>query len=130
MADTPISTDHEYVLCFARQIERLRLFGLEQNEANYPLEDGMSKYRSTDLTVGMSRDMRPNQFYPIRNPRTGSEYSPSESRVWRFEKSAMAREIADHNIIWPDENESQSLTRPRYKTRFKTWSSPRIVDSV
>ena len=62
--------------------------------------------------------MRPNQFYAIQNPKTKAEYMPPEERVWRFEPSTMQRQILDDNIIWPDDNPSGRMTRPRFKTRF------------
>ena len=65
MRDNPVSPDHEYLLAYARSLGAVALFGNTQNEADYPFEDTKSKYRSTDLTVGMTKEMRPNQWYPL-----------------------------------------------------------------
>lgn len=118
MRDTPLSPDHEYILAFAKKIESVRLFGFPRRMEDFPFEDERGRYRSTDLTVGMTREMRPNQFYMIRNERTGSEYWPPDERVWRFEPSTMSQHIIDGNIIWPDDNSNGKMTRPRFKTRF------------
>ena len=67
----------------------------------------------------MTKEMRPNQWYSIRNPRTRKEYWPPEGRVWRFQPSTMKRHITDDNIIWPDDHPDNHLTRPRFKTRFE-----------
>lgn len=120
MKETPVSPDHEYVVAFAKSAPSVRLFGFARREIDFPLTDARSKYRSTDLTVGMTREMRPNQFFPIKNPRTDSEYWPPEERVWRFEPSTMQKQIAEDNIIWPDDNPSGRMTRPRFKTRFES----------
>ena len=118
MKDDPISPDHEYVLAYARRGEKVALRGFGLDPEDYTLQDARSSYRSTDLSVGMGRDLRPKQFYSITNPRTGKSFTASESRVWRFEHSSMAREIAAGNIIWPDDETGRKMERPRYKTRL------------
>lgn len=118
MRDSGISPDHEYVVAVAKNVDKLEVFGFEKDENDFPFEDVKGKYRSTDLTVGMGRALRPNQFYPIANPRTGAEFWPSETRVWRFEPGSMAKHIADENIIWPDDVEGERMARPRFKTRY------------
>lgn len=118
MRDNPISPDHEYVVAYAKNLAAVQLYGVARNEADFPFEDARGRYRSTDLTIGMTRDMRPNQFYAIRNPRTGSEYWPPAERVWRFEPGTMERQIGHDDILWPDDNPTGRMSRPRFKTRF------------
>lgn len=118
MKEDPISPDHEYILAYGKEGRRPALRGFGMDEEDYPLVDSISCYRSTDLTIGMGRNLRPNQYYPIINPKTGNEYWPSESRVWRFEPGTMAKEIAAKNIIWPDDEPAKRMERPRYKTRY------------
>jgi adenine-specific DNA-methyltransferase len=120
MRDSGISPDHEYVVAIAKNVTKLEVLGFEKDAADFPYEDGKGKYRSTDLTVGMGRALRPNQYYAIKNPRTGSEFWPSETRVWRFEPGTMAKHIADENIIWPDDVEGDRMARPRFKTRYES----------
>lgn len=123
MRDTPISPDHEYVVSFAKSLPSVRLFGFARREGDFPFQDARGRYRSTDLTVGMTKEMRPNQFYAIKNPQTGSEYWPPDERVWRFEPSTMQKQIDEESIIWPDDNPSGRMSRPRYKTRFDSEAS-------
>jgi adenine-specific DNA-methyltransferase len=117
MRGEPISPDHEYVVAYARSVSSLTLYGRQKRIEDYPFEDKKGWFRSTDLTVGMTAEMRPNQHYPIRNPRTGVEYWPAEGRVWRFQPDTMQTFLAD-DIIWPDDEPERNLSRPRYKTRF------------
>ena len=119
MRDDPVSPDHEYVITYARSKDNVVLYGLPKREEDYPYEDEKGKYRSTDLTVGMTKTMRPNQWYQIRHPRSGKEYWPPENRVWRFHPSTMQRHIKDSNIIWPDDRPDSRMTRPRFKTRYE-----------
>lgn len=130
MRDTPISPDHEYVVSFAKNLASVRLFGSARREEDFPLQDRKGRYRSTDLTVGMTKEMRPNQFYKIVNPKTGASFLPSEERVWRFEPSSMAREIENENIIWPDDETSSRMSRPRFKTRFESGESEAKTNPV
>jgi adenine-specific DNA-methyltransferase len=119
MRDEPVSPDHEYVVAYAKSIERVRLFGGLLDESSYPFEDAQGKYRSTDLTVGMTKEMRPNQHYALRNPKVRKEYWPPEGRVWRFQPSTMEDHVRADNIIWPEDHPGSKLTRPRFKTRFQ-----------
>ncbi len=86
MRGTPLSPDHDYIICFGRYADEAAVNGLRRDASDFPLKDSISNYRSTDLTVGMTKEMRPNQFYSIKNPRTGNEFWPSETRVWRFDR--------------------------------------------
>jgi len=118
MRGTPLSIDHEYVLCYACDAKQVLLYGLEKGPESYPHEDEKGRYASTDLTVGMGRDARPNQFFPISNPRTGRVYQPNPERVWRFYPETMKQVIANGLIIWPDDYPERRMERPRYKTYF------------
>jgi adenine-specific DNA-methyltransferase len=118
MRENPISPDHEYVLAFARDLQKVKLFGFKRRAEDFPFTDSVGSYRSTDLTVGMTRAMRPNQFYPIQRNSSSPEYLPPDERVWRFEPTTMKSQIAKGNIIWPEENLTGKMTRPRFKTRF------------
>ena len=120
MRESPTSPDHEYLVCYARLAGSAKLYGKAKNPADYPLRDEIGNFRSTDLTVGMTKEMRPNQFYAINSPNTGAEYWPPEDRVWRFEPSTMQRHIEEKSIIWPDGNPNSKMSRPRFKTRFNS----------
>jgi adenine-specific DNA-methyltransferase len=117
MRGTPLSVDHEYVLAYAYSLSSAVLYGLAKSADDYPYQDERGRYASTDLTVGMGRDARPGQFYPITNPRTGKVYQPNPERVWRFFPETMQQVIAEGLIIWPDEREGQ-MERPRFKTYY------------
>jgi site-specific DNA-methyltransferase (adenine-specific)/adenine-specific DNA-methyltransferase len=118
MRGTPLSVDHEYVLCYALDVNHALLYGLEKGPESYPYEDEDGRYASTDLTLGMGRDARPNQFFPITNPRTGKMYQPNPERVWRFFPETMKEIIAKGLIIWPDDFPNKRMERPRYKTYY------------
>jgi adenine-specific DNA-methyltransferase len=118
MRDSAVSPDHEYIVGYAKNIDVVGLYGFARQASDFPFSDDISSYRSTDLTVGMTKEMRPNQYYAVRNPVAGTSYYPPDERVWRFEPSTMAQQIANNNIIWPDDNSGGRMTRPRFKTRY------------
>lgn len=117
MSDRPLSQDHEYLLAYGRNARESKLYGLSRSIEDYPHEDKKGRYASTDLTVGMTRDQRPRQYYAIKNPRTGKQYWPSEGRVWRFFPDTMQAVIDADLVIWPDESDGK-MSRPRYKTYY------------
>ena len=129
MRGTPLSIDHEYVLVYGYDSNSSILYGLEKGIEDYPHEDNRGRYASTDLTVGMGKDARPGQFYPITNPRTGKIYPPNPERVWRFWPETMAKIIEAELIIWPDEVGGR-MERPRFKTYFDPQTlKPRPISS-
>lgn len=136
MRSTPLSVDHEYILAYGRDASRTVLHGLVKGPEAYPYQDSRGRFTSTDLTIGMTRYERPNQFYPITNPRTGMTYQGNPERVWRFEPETMKKVIADDLVIWPDEAEG-NLTRPRFKTYYNpekpkplsSWIETKSTDS-
>ncbi len=117
MAERPLSLDHEYVLLYGKDSTKSILHGLARSIDSYPYQDERGRYASTDLTVGMTRQQRPGQYFPIRNPRSGKEYWPTPERVWRFFPETMVQVIAEDLIIWPDEAGGK-MDRPRFKTYF------------
>ncbi len=118
MRKDPVSVDHEYVLLYAKDRSKIRLSGLVRMAEDYPLTDAKGqKYASTDLTIGMTAEDRPNQFYDIANPNTRVKYKGNPNRVWRFEPDMMKQVIDEKLVIWPDEAEGE-MTRPRFKTYF------------
>jgi len=118
MRPDPVSVDHEYVLAYAKNVDRVQLSGTVMVAGDYPYEDSVGRYASTDLTIGMSSEERPNQFYKLVNPRTKKTYPANPDRVWRFEPGEMKRVIKDDLIIWPEDHPELRMTRPRFKTRF------------
>lgn len=118
MRKDPVSVDHEYVMLYAKDRSQIKLSGLFRTAADYPLEDKIGRYASTDLTIGMTAEDRPNQFFNITNPKTKVKYPGNPNRVWRFEPDMMRQVIEDKLVIWPDEQKDSEMTRPRYKTYF------------
>jgi adenine-specific DNA-methyltransferase len=117
MAKDWVSTDHESVIAYSKQPADISVRGAERDMAKYSISDGAGRfYASMPLTVGMTKEMRPNQWYALKNPRTGKGYWPAPGRIWGYYPPTMARKIEEGLIIWPDDYPDRKMTTPRLKT--------------
>jgi len=117
MASSWVSTDHEYVLAFSLNPEEVWVYGEGRDMSKYNKEDKDGrKYASMPLTVGMNKDMRPNQWYELVDPYNGEHYLPSKNRVWGYIPSSMKAKIDDDMIIWPGAYPESRMTTPRLKS--------------
>ena len=66
-----------------------------------PDNDKRGAWTLGDLTVGMTKAQRPNQYFELINPITGDVYSPSQKRVWTFAPETMAMKIAENRVVFP-----------------------------
>lgn len=79
-----VSTDHEYVVCFANP--GFSFTGGEKDFAKYsnPDNDPRGPWMSADLTKAHTYLQRPNTYYPIFNPASETWYPCNPNNVWRF----------------------------------------------
>jgi adenine-specific DNA-methyltransferase len=117
LASSWVSTDHEYVLLYSKDPSKIYVRGDERDMTKYNIPDGNGKnYASMPLTVGMNKSMRPNQWYKLINPKTGTGYWPPEGRVWAYYPPTMQDKIKQYKIIWPEDFPQRNLTTPRLKS--------------
>ena len=76
------SSDHEHVLIYAGG--QFQFAGAEKKWSGYSNwdEDKQDFWASSDLTLGFSREQRPNLYYPLYNSRTDTWYPCDPNRVW------------------------------------------------
>ncbi|MCL4555230.1 MAG: site-specific DNA-methyltransferase [Actinobacteria bacterium] len=110
-AVTGVSTDHEYVLCYARG-DDVALRGTEKDLEKFsnPDNDSRGPWRSADVTGLATRAARPNLHYDLVDPATGLNYG-CPPKGWRYEKATMLTKIAEGRILWPH----SGVGRPRHK---------------
>jgi adenine-specific DNA-methyltransferase len=126
---TRVSTDHEYILCYAKMFKNFQLAGKDIDQSKYtnPDNDPRGPWASIDLSVQATKDQRPNQFYNIVNPETGIEYPANPRRVWSKSKGVVDVMLEENRILFP----SDPNGRPREKkfladlksekTGFSSW---------
>lgn len=110
---TEISTAHDYILMFAKDIllfktKRLNLSTKQKEGFKNPDNDPRGPWVSTDFTA---QGYRPNQMYKITTP-SGKIYEPPEGRCWKNIESVY-KELFSDNRIWFGKDKSGI---PRRKT--------------
>lgn len=118
-ATTGVSTDHEYIVCYART-DSARFRGTEKDVDKFsnPDNDSRGPWRSADLTGLATREARPNLHYDLIDPKTGINYG-CPPKGWRYEPSTMKQKIEEGRIIFP----SSADGRPRHKLFLKEMKS-------
>lgn len=111
------SSDHDYVLVYAKNKENWtlnRLTRSEENNASYknPDDDPRGPWNSVTYTGNKTRDERPNLYYPIVNPNTGQEVFPPKTLTWRYGIETHKKNEKDGLLYWGKDGKSQS---PRLK---------------
>lgn len=112
LAQNMISVDHEYVLAYQNGAFQ-QFLGLKKDPTAYsnPDNDPNGPWTLGDLTVGMTKEQRPNQYYDLVDPKTGMRYPANPKRVWAFIPESMEREIQMGRVVFPE----MPTNRPMYK---------------
>jgi adenine-specific DNA-methyltransferase len=123
-ANTNISTDHEYILAYARG-EGFSLKGVGRDESKFanPDNDFRGDWMSRSMLGLATRDQRPNLHYDIVEPTTGRVFAPNPSTGWRYSKEKMAELISEGKVLFPRDDAG----RPREKKFRKEMRSEFIA---
>ncbi len=123
LADRLVSTDHEYVVAY--QKGNFTSLGIPKDFNNYtnPDQDARGSWVAGDLTVGMGKDLRPNQFYELVDPRTGKKYQPNPNRVWAYIPESMNKLIEEKRVLFPEDINRRPMLK-RFKSELKSGVNP------
>jgi len=124
LAEKLVSVDHEYVVAYHKG--SLGCFaGIGKGYESYsnPDNDPNGDWTLGDLTVGMTSEQRPNQFYDLVDPKTGRRFPANPNRIWAFIPESMAAEIAAGRVMFPDDSESRPMLK-RYRKNLKSEVNP------
>lgn len=75
------------------------------------------------MTVGMGKDLRPNQFYQLIDPKTGKVYEPNPNRVWAYIPESMNKLIQENRILFPEDTNRRPMVK-RFKSELKSDTNP------
>jgi adenine-specific DNA-methyltransferase len=111
-AVTNISTDHEYILAYAKDAG-FAVRGITRDETKFsnPDDDSRGPWMSRSILGLATREQRPNLHYDLIEPRTGRRFPPNPSTGWRYSPEKMQQLIADNCILFPPKDDG----RPREK---------------
>ena len=65
-----------------------------------PDNDPRGPWKAADYTCRFTAQQRPNLFYPIKNPITGEEIWPKETRVWANSKEEHEKNVHENRLWW------------------------------
>lgn len=133
--DRNIGRIHEFVLCYAKELENVTLGLLPRDEksiARYsnPDNDSRGPWVASDLSAnGKGGRIVQSCIYPIRNPQNGKDYFPSEGRCWLFNKEKMDAWLTEGRVSFRENTGApflkryltevrQGLTLPTIMTEF------------
>ncbi len=111
-AITNISTDHEYVVAYAKS-PSVVFRGNPRDESKYanPDQDPRGDWMSRSILGLATQSQRPNLHYSIVDPSSGIIFEPPANTGWRYSKERMQNLINDGRILFP----SKVTGRPREK---------------
>ena len=131
-AVTGVSTDHEYLLIYARTSDGA-LRGIDRDETKFsnPDNDPRGPWMSRSILGLATAAQRPNLHYPIFDPSNGRRFDPPSNTGWRYAKDRMTRLINEGSILFPPKKDG----RPREKKFRKDMQSefisfPSILDGI
>lgn len=103
-----VSSDHEYILCFAKIKTKLR--GIERTFSRYsnPDNDPRGPWIADNLTAGKPGG---DVWYPIQDPKTGNEFYPPKGRYWPYSRETMKSKISEGRIIFPKTAEGRPMLK-------------------
>ena len=110
---TRFSNNHEYIIAYAKSIDKAVLQGKEVSKEKYsnPDNDPRGEWLSCSILGLANAQQRPNLHYDLIDPETGIVYPPNPNTGWRYSKETIEQKIAEGRILFPDKPSG----RPREK---------------
>ena len=124
MSQNNISVDHEYIIAYFKTSSS-KFNGIKKDYKNYsnPDDDKRGNWTLGDLTVGMTKDQRPNQFFDLIDPANGILYLPNPKRVWTYAPETMKEKVAEGRVVFPKTRSGRPMLK-RYLNDLKTDINP------
>ena len=117
-----LSNDHEYIFVVGKQIAGEKRI---EDAFDNPDDDLRGPWSSGNMVGLASSEERPNLHFDLIEPRTSINYGCPQ-RGWRYEKTTMARLMAENRILWP----SLPSGRPREKAFLNEMSPSTNLSSI
>jgi adenine-specific DNA-methyltransferase len=131
-ATTNVSTDHEYILAYAKNPE-LSLRGRPRDESKFtnPDDDPRGPWMSRSILGLAAQEQRPNLHYDIVDPATGRVYPPNPATGWRYASERMSRLIDEDRLLFPAKIDGRPREKKfRQEMRSELIAFRSIIDNV
>lgn len=127
-----LSISHDHILLYAKNIETWTAGKIPRNEDQLkgyknPDNDSKGLWQSVVYTCNKTRSERPNLYYAIKNPFTGEEVYPDESRVWAYEESRTLKNQKEGRLWWGKDG---TLQKPRLKSYLEEVGTGVVPDTL
>ena len=121
------SSEHEYVLVYAAEIEKLKIKALPKSEKQLeryknPDNDPRGPWISTDL---LRMEHRDNSVYEVPTPQ-GKLYKPQPGTSWRHPKEEMMA-LIKNNEVWFGANGNSKPRRKKFLADVKSGIIPQTI---
>ena len=133
---------HDYIVCYAKNLEKIEFGGIETEGIKLDLEDEHGKYaKGRELNkwgAGSRREDSPSMFYPIPGP-NGEDVYPirndgSEGR-WRLGKNTMSELLKAGNAIFEPRGDGTYIVYEKLRNdapkikQFTTWFAQNYINA-
>lgn len=111
---------HDYILAYSKDINLLCDIGYDISEDfiserySNPDNDERGPWTTMDLSANHK-----GPYFPVKNPKNGEIFYPSEGRYWVFNEQEVARRIADERIIFGKSGNSRPVQKVFAKERLQ-----------
>lgn len=115
--DKIVGTTHEYILCYAKNIQLVKMFRKQRTEeqlSRYQNPDNHPKgpWASDNLMANVKGGRYVKSLYfPIVNPNTKEKFYPSSNGNWRFSQETIKKLLANNEIYFGKDGKG----RPKLK---------------
>ncbi|MEA2029263.1 MAG: site-specific DNA-methyltransferase [Campylobacterota bacterium] len=102
--DRVIGKNHEYILVYSKNIEKLKLYLQPRserlnNQYQNPDNDPKGAWKASDLSAnGKGGRLSQNCIFPILNPHDNQEYNPPKNKCWLYNKEKIDELIENGRI--------------------------------
>jgi len=134
-AKTGLNYQHEFLLCYGKNKDKINLLGGEKDLSNYrnPDNDPNGEWVSADPSA--KSGSYETGYFPVKNPYTGKEDYPPEGRFWLFSQNTIQEHIDSGKICFKKEHKEneRGFIYKRYlkdlQTTLETFDSLKFTDN-
>jgi adenine-specific DNA-methyltransferase len=131
--DRIIGRNHEYVICYSRAIENIKIFLQPRNEKlnsrySNPDNDKNGEWAPADLSAnGKGGRLTESCIFPIYNPNDGKKYYPPKNKCWLYNKEKVDKLLNESRISFRESSGTPFLKRYLHEVR-QGITLPTIID--
>lgn len=135
-AKTGLNYQHEFLLCYGKNKDKINLLGGEKDLSNYRNPDNDPNGEWISDNPSAKSGSYETGYFPVKNPYTGKEDYPPEGRFWLFSQNTIQEHIDSGKICFKKEHKEneRGFIYKRYlkdlKTTQKTFDSLKFIDNI